>query len=235
MYKKKIQELHEQVLNDKIKSKKLEYEYKEIEDTHRISESILRSERDRIQNELGRLKETHELLLINSQTFQSDGKINNSSADVGNQLIDGPFSSAELVIIPSEIKEKVIKLYHENKVLKSKQNVFSEEQFSLLKSQYDDEKKLNADLKHKLNKIGKFNIESEYHLTDLRKKSESSDSGNNLDSQKKNAIFEGLKLKLSQMQMKVDQVTKRSKDSDAIITDLQSDLRALSNFVFTFW
>ena len=228
MYKKKIQELHEQVLNDEMKSKKLEYEYKEIEETHRISESVLRSERDRIQNELGRLKETHELLLINSQTFQSDGKINNSSADVGNQVMDGPFSSAELVNIPSEIKEKVIRLYHENKVLKSKQNDFSEEQLHLLQSQYEDEKQRNSDLQSKLNETSKFNIELECQLTNLKKKSESCDSSNSSDLQEKNSIIEELKLKLSQMQMRADQV---NNGSDSIITDLQSELEALSNFI----
>lgn len=70
MYKKKIQELHEQLLSDEMKSKKLEYEHKEVEEVHKQTEASLRLERDRIQNELNRLKETHEQLLINSQTLQ---------------------------------------------------------------------------------------------------------------------------------------------------------------------
>lgn len=76
MYKKKVQELHEQVLNDEMKFKKLEYEYKAIEEEHVQSANILRADKNRFQHELDRLKETHEQLVINSQTFNSTSKSN---------------------------------------------------------------------------------------------------------------------------------------------------------------
>ena len=74
MYKKKIQELHEQVLNDEMKSKKLEYEHKGSEEAHIKVQNNLRAEKDRIQSELDRLKEAHEQLIINSQIFNSTEK-----------------------------------------------------------------------------------------------------------------------------------------------------------------
>lgn len=64
MYKKNIQELHEQILNDEMKCKKMEYEFKGMEETRIQAENEIRMERDRIQNELNRLKETYEQLLI---------------------------------------------------------------------------------------------------------------------------------------------------------------------------
>ena len=53
MYKKQIQELHEQMLNDEMKSKKLEYEYKSMEEQFNNS----RLERDRLQLDYERLKD----------------------------------------------------------------------------------------------------------------------------------------------------------------------------------
>lgn len=67
MYKKQIQELHEQILNDEMKMKKLEYEYKGVEETC----SAVRSEKERIQLEYERLKESYEQLNINARVFES--------------------------------------------------------------------------------------------------------------------------------------------------------------------
>ncbi len=201
MYKKTIHELHIQVFNEEMKFKKLELEFKETEETHRLSESILRSENDEIQKRLVRLKETHELMLMNSQTFQYDGKIIKSLDDLGNQIFDGPFSSAELSNIPSEIKEKVIRLYHENKELKSKENDFVQEQLHLLQSLFDDEKQRNADLIRKLNETSNTNLELECQL-----------------------IIIELKLKLSQMQMRIDQVVKLGEEKNEIIEEKNKEL-----------
>jgi hypothetical protein len=72
MYKKQIQEFHEKILNDEMKMKKLQYEYKSIEESHLQTENNLRIEKERIQSEYQRLKETHEQLLVNSQAFQTE-------------------------------------------------------------------------------------------------------------------------------------------------------------------
>ena len=76
MYKKRVQELHEQVVNDEMKFKKFEYECKSIEEGHAQTVSNLRAERDRTNGELARLKEQHEQLVINSETFNGTEKIN---------------------------------------------------------------------------------------------------------------------------------------------------------------
>lgn len=232
MYKKKIQELHEQCLNDEMRTKKLEYEYKGMEESYVQTVNNLRSEKDRIQSELERLKETHEQLIINSQTFQSSEKINeNNTKTKENQDIDGPFSSVELVNIPSETKEKIIRLYHENKLLKSKQNDFNEEKLDLLQSQYEYEKQRSSDLQTKLNETSKLKIEVECQLNDLKKKDTENNntSLNNSDQQSlqsKDIIIEELKTKLASIQEKVSM---ESNNSDSALKKLQAQYESLIN------
>ncbi len=103
MYKKQIQELHEKVLADEMKMKKLEYEYKGVEERHMQTQQLMRVEKERIQLELEHLKESHEQLVVNSQIFQLNEK-NQPDELAGLQNMDGPFSSVELVNIPSETK-----------------------------------------------------------------------------------------------------------------------------------
>lgn len=69
MYKKQIQELHEQMLNDEMKSKKLEYEYKSVEEKC----NILKSEKERMQLEYERLKESFDKINSNSTLFEESG------------------------------------------------------------------------------------------------------------------------------------------------------------------
>jgi len=68
MYKKKVQELHENGLNDEMRFKKLEYEFKANEEQHMQMISEVRNERDRVQMEMERLKEQNEQLLLSSQS-----------------------------------------------------------------------------------------------------------------------------------------------------------------------
>lgn len=228
MYKKQIQELHEEVLNYEMQSKKQEYEFKGVEETHLQTENNLRIEKDKISNELERLKEIHEQLVINSQTFQSSEKITDE-APSGD--IDGPFSSFELVNISQEMKEKIIRMYHENKLLKLKNNDFNEEQLNLIQTQYDDEKQRSSDLQAKLNETYKLKIEFECQLNGLKKKDNENTNdilNNSVEHQTvvaKENIIDELKTKLSQMQ---DKHKKDIKNSEMATKILQCQLEGLT-------
>lgn len=100
LYKKQIQELHEQVLNDEMKMKKLEYEYKSIEEIN----SNLRSDKQKIQNDYVRLKELNEQLTMNAQITGNSIEDSESVVNSTGQNLDGLFSSVELFNIPAETK-----------------------------------------------------------------------------------------------------------------------------------
>jgi hypothetical protein len=87
----------------------------------------------------------------------------NSPSSSSTQMND-LFSSHELVNIPSEIREKVSRLYLENKQLKSKQNMESDERLILVQNLLDDEKQRNIDLLNKLNESNRQKVELEYQL-----------------------------------------------------------------------
>jgi hypothetical protein len=64
----------------------------------------------------------------------------------------------------------MIRLFHENKLLKTKQNDLNEERLLLINSQYEDAKERNKELQVKLNELTKLNIELECQINDLKKK-----------------------------------------------------------------
>jgi chromosome segregation ATPase len=72
-YKKQIQELHEKVLVDDMKMKKLEYEHKSVEE--KCNE--LKNEKERLRSEHQHLKEMHEQLQLNAQLSQAANIIRN--------------------------------------------------------------------------------------------------------------------------------------------------------------
>ena len=65
--KKQIQELHEQILNNEMQMKKLEYEYKSVQEKC----MDLGNDRDRLQLEYDRLKESYETMSINAHAIEN--------------------------------------------------------------------------------------------------------------------------------------------------------------------
>jgi hypothetical protein len=106
MYKKQIQELHEQVLNDEMEMKKLEYEHKSLEEIN----ANLKIDKQKLQNDCERLKETNEQLSINVEISTANTTSSNNNAESislnsdGQTDMDGLFSSVELFSISNETK-----------------------------------------------------------------------------------------------------------------------------------
>lgn len=127
-------------------------------------------------------------------------------------------------------REKIIRLYHENKLLKSKQNDFNEEQLHLIQTQYDDEKQRSTDLQSRLNETCKHKIELECQLNDLKKKdNENNNYLNTSDLQSlkaKDEIIEELRAKLSKFQL---QSVKETQSSDCDIKKSTAHIDSISN------
>ncbi|CAF0817325.1 unnamed protein product [Brachionus calyciflorus] len=224
MYKKQIQELHEQILQGQMNQKKLEYEYKSVEEKY----DLVLKEKERIQNEFDQIKQDYEQLNINAQVMEQS-KIMDISHD---QMMDGLFSSVELVNIPSEIKEKIIRLYHENKLLKNKQNDLIDERLILIQSQYEDEKQRTNDLQAKLSNIQKEKIELDCQLNDLRKKEtdllnqKQNTSQNDQLLKSKDDQINDLKSKLNQIQSQFDTEVRKSEGTIKKFEDIVKNLNA---------
>lgn len=228
MYKKQIQELHEQMLNDEMKSKKLEYEYKSVEERF----NNLRMEKDRLQLDYERLKENLDKLTMSSSNLLDEIPSSPPNEQNTNQLMDDLFSSGELLNIPSDIKEKLIRLCHENKILKSKQTEYNEERFILVQSQYEDEKQRSADLQTRLNETSKQKIEIECQLNDLRKKeAEESSRSQLVADSSRDELINDLRAKLNRAQTQLDDERKRNEAANKSLEERIELLLAEKNEV----
>jgi chromosome segregation ATPase len=160
MYKKQIQDLHENIRIQEMKVKKYELENKKLEERFLQEQN----EKEQLVHEIDKLKETNEHLQSNLNTSTIEMSHNTSNTSLSN----GSFSELELINVPFELKEKIFRLYHENKILKTKQNEFDEEKLLILQNQYDDERARTNDLQIRLNEAQLQIINCEAQISDLK-------------------------------------------------------------------
>ncbi|KAB1257512.1 Protein Hook-like protein 3 [Camelus dromedarius] len=128
-YKRQVVELQNRLSEESKKADKLDFEYK------RLKEKVdsLQKEKDRLRTERDSLKETiEELRCVQAQEGQltTQGLMPLGSQESSDSL------AAE--IVTPEIREKLIRLQHENKMLKINQEGSDNEKIALLQSLLDD-------------------------------------------------------------------------------------------------
>ncbi|KAI5615706.1 protein Hook-like 3 [Silurus asotus] len=128
-YKRQVVELQNRLSEESKKADKMEFECK------RLKEKVdsLQKEKDRMRTERDSLKETiEELRCVQAQEGQltSVGLVPLGSSEASDSL------AAE--IVTPEIRERLIRLQHENKMLKLNQEGSDNEQIALLKSLLED-------------------------------------------------------------------------------------------------
>uniref|UniRef100_A0A8B9Z584 Calponin-homology (CH) domain-containing protein n=1 Tax=Buteo japonicus TaxID=224669 RepID=A0A8B9Z584_9AVES len=128
-YKRQAVELQNRLSEESKKADKLDYECK------RLKEKVdsLQKEKDRLRTERDSLKETiEELRCVQAQ----EGQLTTTGLmPLGRQE---PSDSLAAEIVTPEIKEKLIRLQHENKMLKLNQEGSDNEKIALLQSLLDD-------------------------------------------------------------------------------------------------
>uniref|UniRef100_A0AAZ3R9R3 Uncharacterized protein n=1 Tax=Oncorhynchus tshawytscha TaxID=74940 RepID=A0AAZ3R9R3_ONCTS len=127
-YKRQVVELQNKLSEESKKTDKMEFEYK------RLKEKVdsLQKEKDRMRSERDSLKETiEELRCVKAQKEQ----LSTGMVPLGSN--EGSDSLAEEIITP-EIREKLIRLQHENNMLKLAQEGSDNEKIALLQSLLED-------------------------------------------------------------------------------------------------
>ncbi|KAI6058275.1 Protein Hook-like protein 3 [Aix galericulata] len=128
-YKRQAVELQNRLSEESKKADKLDYECK------RLKEKVdsLQKEKDRLRTERDSLKETiEELRCVQAQ----EGQLTTTGLmPLGTEE---PSDSLAAEIVTPEIKEKLIRLQHENKILKLNQEGSDNEKIALLQSLLDD-------------------------------------------------------------------------------------------------
>ncbi|XP_018112330.1 protein Hook homolog 3-like isoform X2 [Xenopus laevis] len=159
-YKRQVVELQNRLSEESKKADKLEFEYK------RLKEKIdsLQKEKDRLRSERDSLKETiEELRCVQAQ----EGQLTSAGLmPLGNQE---PTDSLAAEIVTPEIKEKLIRLQHENKMLKINQEGSDNEKISLLQSLLDDSNMRKNELETENRLVNQRLIEMQSQVEELQK------------------------------------------------------------------
>ncbi|XP_051688277.1 protein Hook homolog 3 isoform X3 [Oryctolagus cuniculus] len=175
-YKRQVVELQNRLSEESKKADKLDFEYK------RLKEKVdsLQKEKDRLRTERDSLKETiEELRCVQAQEGQltTQGLIPLGSQESSDSL------AAE--IVTPEIREKLIRLQHENKMLKLNQEGSDNEKIALLQSLLDD-----------------ANLRKNELETENREKLHEA----NNELQKKRAIIEDLEPRFNNSSLKIEEL-----------------------------
>lgn len=175
-YKRQVVELQNRLSEESKKADKLDFEYK------RLKEKVdsLQKEKDRLRTERDSLKETiEELRCVQAQEGQLTAQ---GFMPLGSQ--ESSDSLAAEIVTP-EIREKLIRLQHENKMLKINQEGSDNEKIALLQSLLDD-----------------ANLRKNELETENREKLHEA----NNELQKKRAIIEDLEPRFNNSSLKIEEL-----------------------------
>ncbi|XP_071952806.1 protein Hook homolog 3-like isoform X3 [Antedon mediterranea] len=158
-YKRQTQELHIKLSEITKRADKLEFEAGRQGDKM----AQLQAENERLRNERDTLKETNNELTC-TQLYGSASMMHNSPGSP--ELSTSPGFTE---MIPPEIREKMIRLQHENKMLKLQQTESVDENLQLLQSLLDDSNSHKNELESDNRFANQRVLELEAELEELKK------------------------------------------------------------------
>ncbi|XP_059405293.1 protein Hook homolog 3 isoform X2 [Carassius carassius] len=158
-YKRQVVELQNKLSEESKKADKMEFEYK------RVKEKVdsLQKEKDRLRTERDSLKETNdELRCVKAQESQlTSGLVPLSSNE--------PSDSLAAEIVTPEIRERLIRLQHENKMLKLAQEGSDNQQIALLQSLLEDANSRKNELETENRLVNQRLLEGQSQVEELQK------------------------------------------------------------------
>nr|XP_013795537.1 PREDICTED: protein Hook homolog 3 [Apteryx mantelli mantelli] len=204
-YKRQAVELQNRLSEESKKADKLDYECK------RLKEKVdsLQKEKDRLRTERDSLKETiEELRCVQAQ----EGQLTTSGKGQIRRL-NASFLNLAAEIVTPEIKEKLIRLQHENKMLKLNQEGSDNEKIALLQSLLDDANLRKNELETENRLVNQRLLEVQSQVEELQKSLQ--DQG----SKAEDSIL--LKKKLEEHLEKLHEANNELQKKRAIIEDLE--------------
>uniref|UniRef100_A0A673I6V5 Protein Hook homolog 3-like n=1 Tax=Sinocyclocheilus rhinocerous TaxID=307959 RepID=A0A673I6V5_9TELE len=158
-YKRQVVELQNKLSEESKKADKMEFEYK------RVKEKVdsLQKEKDRLRTERDSLKETiEELRCVKAQESQLTSGLVPLGSNEPSDLL-----SAE--IVTPEFRERLIRLQHENKMLKLAQEGSDNEQIALLQSLLEDANSRKNELETENRLVNQRLLQGQSQVEELQK------------------------------------------------------------------
>ncbi|XP_048114713.1 protein Hook homolog 3 isoform X2 [Alosa alosa] len=203
-YKRQVVELQNRLSEESKKADKMEFEYK------RLKEKVdsLQKEKDRMRTERDSLKETiEELRCVQAQ----EGQLTAGMGLMGSN--EGSDSLAAEIMTP-EIRERLIRLQHENKMLKINQEGSDNEKIALLQSLLEDANSRKNELETENRLANQRLLEGQGQVEELQKTLQ--EQGLKAD----DAIM--LKKKFDEQLIKLKEVTSELQKKNTHIEDMES-------------
>ncbi|XP_041741218.1 protein Hook homolog 3 isoform X4 [Coregonus clupeaformis] len=220
-YKRQVVELQNRLSEESKKTDKMEFEYK------RLKEKVdsLQKEKDRMRSERDSLKETiEELRCVKAQKEQlSPGMVPLGSNEGSDSL------AAE--IITPEIRERLIRLQHENNMLKLAQEGSDNEKIALLQSLLEDANSRKNELETENRLANQRLIQGQSQVEDLQRslQEQGSKADDSIILKKKNdAHVEKLREVNSELQKKsayIDDLEPKYTSSSQKVEELEEALK----------
>ncbi|XP_073807898.1 protein Hook homolog 3 isoform X2 [Danio rerio] len=158
-YRRQVVELQNKLSEESKKADKMEFEYK------RMKEKVdsLQKEKDRMRTERDSLKETiEELKCVKAQESQLTAGL----VPLGS---NEPSDSLAAEIVTPEIRERMIRLQHENKMLKLAQDGSDNQQIALLQSLLEDANSRKSELEMENRRANQRLLEGQSQVEELQK------------------------------------------------------------------
>nr|XP_060619670.1 protein Hook homolog 3 isoform X2 [Anolis sagrei ordinatus] len=203
-YKRQVVELQNRLSEESKKADKLEFEYKMLKE----KVDSLQKEKDRLRTERDSLKETiEEIRCVQAQ----EGQLTTS----GLLPLAGQESSDSLAaeIVTPEIREKLLRLQHENKILKLNQEGSDNDKIAWLQSLLDDANLRKNELETENRLVNQRLLEVQSQVEELQK------SLQEQGSKAEDSVI--LKKKLDEHLEKLHEANNELQKKRAIIEDLE--------------
>ncbi|XP_037228083.1 protein Hook homolog 3-like isoform X3 [Falco rusticolus] len=205
-YKRQAVELQNRLSEESKKSDKLDYECKQLKE----KVDSLQKEKDRLRAERDSLKESiEELRCIQAQ----EGQLTTTA--LMPLVSHEPSDSLAVEIVTPEIKEKLIRLQHENKMLKLNQEDCDNEKITLLQSLLDGTNLRKNELETENRLVNQRLLEVQSQVEELQK------SLQEQDAKAEDAISLLLQKKLEEHLEKLHEANNELQKKRAIIEDLE--------------
>ncbi|KAG7477145.1 hypothetical protein MATL_G00090960 [Megalops atlanticus] len=202
-YKRQVVELQNRLSEESKKADKMEFEYK------RLKEKVdsLQKEKDRLRTERDSLKETiEELRCVQAQEGQLTAGLGPLGSSDASDLLAAEY-------VTPEIREKLIRLQHENKMLKLNQEGSDNEKIALLQSLLEDANSRKNELETENRLVNQRLMEGQSQVEELQKSLQ--EQGSKAD----DSII--MKKKCEEHLEKLREVTNELQKKNAYIEDLE--------------
>uniref|UniRef100_H2M5K3 Hook microtubule tethering protein 3 n=1 Tax=Oryzias latipes TaxID=8090 RepID=H2M5K3_ORYLA len=201
-YKRQVVELQNRLSEESKKADKMEFEYK------RVKEKVdsLQKEKDRMRTERDSLKETiEELRCVQAQEGQLTSGLFPLVSNTGSDSLAAEITTPEI--------EHMIRLQHENKMLKLAQEGSDNEKIALLQSLLEDANRRKNELETENRLINQRLMEEQSQVEELQKTVQ--EQGLKADDLlKKNACIDEMELKCNSSSQRVDELEEALKKKD---------------------